>query len=512
MGDTDQAIRDIIKGAGVVYVGLFLELLIAFVAQVLAARYLSVSGFGGLTTGTAMLNLGSIVAAIGLSSGLTRYLPRIDESEKRGLVSSIIAVALLISVPLGLAVSFGAPFIAREVFGDASVSISIRVFGAAIPFATLLNIALGGIRGQKRPRYHVYIKNVLQPIARFTLIVIALVFSLGQAGFAGAYSIPYVVAVLFGVPLLYRALPSGEVSFNSNLVSRVAEYSFPLTFSGVAGFMYRSLDIFLILYFLDSSAVGIYGVAYAAVSFMGMFSTAFNFIASPIASELEYGDDIIEVMKIFRVIERWLVVASICAFIPLGVFSAEFITLIYQSKYASGGAVLMLLAAGFAVDNVLNMHIPILKSLGHSRMIAFNDGVSAVSNLILNLILIPKMGILGAAIATVVAFLVRDVLAAVEVRYFVGTTAIQWNVVNPTIIGTAYLAVFATLIAPYIPTSIIWLLCVSGASSMLYIVVVLLALGISEIEVMVLRSIEERYAIDLEPIDPIITFLAGRQS
>jgi len=84
--------------------------------------------------------------------------------------------------------------------------------------------------------------------------------------------------------------------------------------------------------------------------------------------------------------------------------------------------------------------------------------------------------------------------------------------VNPTIIGTAYLAVFATLIAPYIPTSIIWLLCVSGASSMLYIVVVLLALGISEIEVMVLRSIEERYAIDLEPIDPIITFLAGRQS
>jgi O-antigen/teichoic acid export membrane protein len=62
MSDTDQAIRDVIKGAGVVYVGLFLELLIAFVAQVLAAQYLSVSGFGGLTTGTALLDIGSIVA------------------------------------------------------------------------------------------------------------------------------------------------------------------------------------------------------------------------------------------------------------------------------------------------------------------------------------------------------------------------------------------------------------------------------------------------------------------
>ena len=71
MSDADQAVRDVVKGASIVYVGLFLELLIAFVAQVLAARYLSVSGFGGLTTGTALLDLGSVVAGLGLASGLT---------------------------------------------------------------------------------------------------------------------------------------------------------------------------------------------------------------------------------------------------------------------------------------------------------------------------------------------------------------------------------------------------------------------------------------------------------
>lgn len=60
MSNSNQAIRDVVKGASVVYVGLFLELLIAFVAQVLAARYLSVSSFGGLTTGTALLNIGEI--------------------------------------------------------------------------------------------------------------------------------------------------------------------------------------------------------------------------------------------------------------------------------------------------------------------------------------------------------------------------------------------------------------------------------------------------------------------
>jgi O-antigen/teichoic acid export membrane protein len=58
--DQDQAIRDVVKGAGVVYGGLLVEVVIAFVAQVIAARYLSVSGFGGLTTGTSLVNIGAV--------------------------------------------------------------------------------------------------------------------------------------------------------------------------------------------------------------------------------------------------------------------------------------------------------------------------------------------------------------------------------------------------------------------------------------------------------------------
>ena len=81
MTDGDQAIRDVIKGASIVSVGLFLELLIAFVAQVIAARYLSAADFGGLTAGSAILDIGAIIAGLGLASGLTRYLPRVDDAE-----------------------------------------------------------------------------------------------------------------------------------------------------------------------------------------------------------------------------------------------------------------------------------------------------------------------------------------------------------------------------------------------------------------------------------------------
>ncbi|AEN05338.1 polysaccharide biosynthesis protein [halophilic archaeon DL31] len=508
MTDTDQAIRDVIKGAGVVYIGLFLELLIAFAAQVLAAQYLSVSGFGGLTTGTALLDIGSIVAGFGLAGGLTRYLPRIENEQKRSLVTTAVGITLANSILIGGLVALGAPMIATEVFGDPSVTVSIRIFGAAIPFSALLNVATGGIRGEKESLYQVYVKNLTQPLVRFFLVVVAVVLGLDQAGIAGAYALPYVVTSTLALVLLYRSLPQTPLRIESELTERVARYSIPLTASGVAGFVYRSVDIFLILYFLDSSAVGVYGVAYAAVGFMRMLSTAVNFLGAPVASELEHGKGVEDVMRVFRPVARWLVIGSACAFVPLGVFSTEFVSLIYGSEYAAGGIALTVLALGYGVQNVLSVNGPILQSLGRSRLLAFNSVLAAVVNLGLNILLIPMFGIVGAAVATGVSFVLRDGLAAIEIRYLLETTPIRGNVFGPALVALSVLGVFTITVAPVIPTTVLWLLSVSGAVCLLYVVSVLVLFGISQTEVMVLRSAKEQYGLPMP--DPLIEFLHRR--
>jgi O-antigen/teichoic acid export membrane protein len=508
MGDTDQAIRDIIKGAGVVYVGLFLELLIAFVAQVLAAQYLSVSGFGGLTTGTALLDIGSIVAGLGLAAGLTRFLPRIEHEQKRSLVTTAVGISLANSILIGGLVTLGAPLIATEIFGDPSVTVSIRIFGAAIPFSALLNVGIGGIRGEKESLYQVYVKNITQPLIRFFLVIVAVVLGLDQTGIAGAYALPYVVTSLIALFLLYRTLPATPFQIDVELTERVTRYSIPLTASGVAGFVYRSVDVFIILYFLGSSAVGIYGVAYAAVGFMQMFSTAFNFLGAPIASELEHDGDTEEVMNVFRPIARWLVIGSACAFIPLGVFSSEFIGIIYGSAYTGGGLALAVLAFGYGTQNVLSVNNPVLQALGRSRLLAFNSILAAIMNVVLNILFIPRFGIVGAAVATGVAFVLRDGFAAVEVRYLLDTTPIHENVFGPALVALGIFSVFGFIIASTIPTTVLWLLGVSGVVCLLYVVSVLVLFGISQTEVMVLHSAEEQYGLPVP--DLLVEFLHRR--
>lgn len=509
--DTDQAVRDILKGASIVYIGLFLELLIAFVAQVIAARYLSVSGFGGLTTGTALLNVGGIVSALGFSAGLVRYLPRIQEDKKRMITVLAVGITIVSSTLVGLAAALNAAFIATRIFGDPDVTVSIRIFGAAIPFAAILNVAIGGIRGQKRSLYRVYVKNLIHPITRFVLVLVVVVYGLDQAGFAGAYALPYVLSSALALLFLHRTLPAIRSSFDTDLTMRVTRYSLPFTISGIASFVNRSLDIFLILHFLGSFAVGIYGVAYAAVSFMEMFSTAFNYMGTPVASELEKNDSDDDAIHIFRSAAKWLVILSICMLVPLGIFSTEFITIIYESKYESGGIVLTILAVGFAVKNVLKIHWPILEALGRSKILSFNNTVAATFNVILNLILIPRFGIVGAAIATVLSFLLRDGLALFQVWKSLGNLPVSWVSMRPVLIGIPLLGLFGGFVAPVVPVSLLWLVMSTAVFATLYIGIVVFTFGLSPTEEMIIRSVEERYDIDLGPLDGLVNYLSKQR-
>lgn len=500
----DQAIRDVVKGASIVYFGLILEVVIAFLAQVLAARYLTLTDFGGLTTGIAILDIGAVVATLGLGEGLTRYLPREDEEDKRSIAWLAFFVPLVLSIAIGAALVFNAGFIASQVFGDPAVETSIQIFGAAIPFASLLLVAVGGIRGQKRPVYRIYVENLTRPLVRFGLVILAVLYGLGQAGFAGAYTVPYVASSILAVYLFTRTLPEviSWPRIDWRLAGRVLRYSVPFVATGMASFIYRSIDIFMVLYFLDSSSVGTYGVAYAAGRLMLTFSSAMNFLGAPIASELDIGTKS-KSWHVHNSMVRWLLIVSVPAAIPLVFFPEEFITFLYRPRYASGSAALAVLAIGFLIHNVSSAHGNVLRALGNSRELAINNVFAAVLNVVLNLVLIPRYGILGAAIATVSSYLLIDAMMTVELYYHTGQNPFSDTVMYPGLIAIPLLLV-ARIAAPRLPSTFPWIVVFTVAFALVYLASIVVILGLTSQEVMIIRSALERYGIDLGPMNDLI--------
>lgn len=501
----DQAIRDIFKGASVVYVGLLLEILIAFLAQLLAARYLTTGDFGGITTGTALVNLGAIVGSIGLNEGLLRYLPRTDDSDRSALVRASFAISLPIGLALGLAMTLGADWIAGRVFRDPTVATSIRVFGAAIPFAAVLMVAIGAIRGQEESRYRVYVENLLRPVSRFSLVVVAVVYGLGQWGFAMAYAVPYVLGAALAILLLRRSLPDVFASprVDVHKTAELLRYSLPMTASKAAGFVYRSADIFIVLYFADAGAVGAYGVAYAAARLVLMFSAAFNFLGAPIASRLEANQGVSGMVAAHRPILRWIIVFSIPVLFPLVVLPHEFISTVYRPRYAAGSGALTVLALGFGVHNVFSTQGNLLRGLGMSKPLAFNGVVAAALNVVLNLILVPEYGILGAALATVAAYFMMNALMTVELYHYSDVMLLTPSLAVPVVLGVPAYAVGWAL-AQTRAVGLVSIVVLSGLVAAVYWVSVLGVLGLYDEDVMMLRSVVERFGLPAAPVETVI--------
>ena len=500
----DDAIRGILKSASVIYAGLFFNMAIAFVAQRFAAVHLSVDGFGSLLSGTALLDIGAVVAGLGLASGLTRYLPRVSEQQKRPLVKYTFIFVLPVSAIVAIPTVLLADRIAVMVFNDPNIAVSLRIFGATIPFAAALNLAIGGVRGQMVSRFQVYIKDILQPSTRFGLIALAVVLGAGQAGFAAGYAIPYAVGAFVSIALLWRVLPSGAgLQVKRDVLAGMVRYSLPHTVTGLASFIYRSIDIFLILYLLDSGAVGLYGVAYAFAQFIGMFSTAFSYLSTPISSRLENNDRVDEAVAVQETIARWIVIATIAALVPMSLFASEFLELIYRPVYGEAGVVLLILIIGFAIKNVLQTHGPILEALGKSKLSAVNTTAAATVNVVVNLALIPKYGIEGAALATTLSFVVLGALPTIEVWYYTGLTSISRRVIAPIMLSIP-LIVISVPIFQITPQTLFWIITASIIFAMSYFVTIVIVLGFTREDVMVVRSIEDKYDISLGPVDAVL--------
>lgn len=504
--DSDQAIRDVVKGASVVYAGLIIEYITAFLAQVLAANFLAVGEFGNVITGTAILDVGAIAATLGLNVGLARNLPRQESHEDRlKLANAAYLIAIPASIVVGAAIALNARFLAGVVFGDPDVAISMRIFGAAVPFAVIYNLSTGGIRGQEISRYRVYLRNLIHPLSRFGLVIAVIVFGLGEVGFLSAYTVPYILVALVSMYLFRRALPGFKILGRTDrtTITDLLRFSLPLSVSNAMGFLIRSSDIFIVLYFLDNEAVGVYGVVYALARIILMFSTAFNFLGMPIASKLESDEKFTKALMVNESILRWLGILSVPVLFPLLVYPSKVIGFIYRADYAGGWLALMILATGFAFHNVLSANRSLLTAIGRTKIIMVNNTAAGALNIGLNVVLIPEYGITGAAVATVAAYLFRDFIVIAELRYFTGHMTTTRRVLAPLLLSVPVVAA-GNVASTLLPVSVLTVAVLTAAVGLVYVMLIVLVLGFASEEVMLIRSAEEKYGLQLGPFDRIV--------
>jgi O-antigen/teichoic acid export membrane protein len=413
-----------IKLAGSVSAGIF-----GFLFIMVVARGLGPAGTGVFYEAVALYLIASSLAKLGADAGATRMIARYRALERlpdlRRTVTIALIPVLLVATGLGAAMFVLAPRIAELVADGRHVAElvpSIRVLAPFISVTAGSAVLLAASRGFQTMVPLVVVNNIARPILRPVLAVVVLALGMGGIAVALAYAVPvalgFVAALVWVLRLLRRAEePSLTGPLDSTPTPRLASdfwrFAAPRAFAAVFSTTVTWLDTLLLGELRSTVDAGVYNGATRYLKLGSFALTVLYLVTSPRISALLATNDREGAGTIYRTTTGWLMLTSWPVYMTLAMFAPVLLS-VFGPGFVEGQTALTILALAMLVSMAAGPASPILLMAGHSVANTTNSAVALVLNVGLNLVLIPRYGMTGAAIAWAVSIVVNNVAAVVE--------------------------------------------------------------------------------------------------
>jgi len=386
-----------------------IRLTVGLFVGVWVARFLGPEQFGTLSYAQAFVGLFGSVATLGMDGIVIKHLVK-DEGKRDQLLGTAFTLKLL-SAMVVLAII---AIIAVNTSNDNNDIVLITIIASALLFQSL-NVIDFYFQSKVLSRKIVKVNLISQ------LVVSSIRMSLILTN-APLISFAYVIlldAIILAVGYIYvykhNNLSFRQWNFNKLTASEILKYSWPLALSGIVVSIYMKIDQIMIKEMLGKLSVGHYAAAIK-------ISEAWYFV--PIVINSSLFPAIInakkrsrkEFYKRLKILYSFMLFSAVAISIPTTLYSKYIINLLYKEQYDQASTVLMFhIWAGVLVSlGVVTSSIVIANNKQNNALISTSIG--AVSNIILNLIMIPRYGIIGAAFATILSQIISGLIVPIYFR------------------------------------------------------------------------------------------------
>ena len=215
--------------------------------------------------------------------------------------------------------------------------------------------------------------------------------------------------------------------------SEILKFSIPLMFVSAIGIIMHWIDVLMLGIFADASSVGMYHPIERTSGLIRMILFAFAGIFAPLFSQYFYENNLDKMKEIYQLSTKWILAASLPLFIFLILFSSQMLML-FGSEFDNALA-LKILATGIMIQAFFGLGSSSLTMSGFSNINLLNVLVALFVNIAMNIVLIPKYGIIGAASATTIALLLISFLRFFENYYILRLNVFSSRLFKPLIAG-----------------------------------------------------------------------------
>lgn len=377
--------------------------------MLLLARYLlGPDGYGLLYFALSTIGVITIFATLGLPKSTARYVNEYLETDPSQIPWILRRTLLYIG---GLTVLVGAGLaISNEwlaSFLDEPALASFLLVGIGYVFFRAINqYCLMVFQGFNRVDWSALL-GIIENVARLVFTVGLVLMGYEALGAFAGYMLGYVVAVTFGLAGLYLYFyrtydPAPTIE--DGLSRRILEYSVPLTATRGANVLDKRIDTVLVGVILNATAVSFYTIARQVAEFAAVPVRSLGFTISPALGEQKAADETETAARLYEESFKHVTLLYVPGAVGLVLVADPLIRYVFGPDYAGVVPVLQVLSV-FVVVNAINLITTDgLDYLGRARMRAIAKGTTAIANFVLNILLLPIVGVVGAAIATVVTF------------------------------------------------------------------------------------------------------------
>lgn len=420
---SEEDIKKVAKGAGITIVGSCTGKGIFFLSQVIISRWLGVEAFGLYALGLATVKICEIISRLGLNAGGMRFVS-IFKDEDLGKLKGIILAASFISFLTGAVVGASvfclSGWISTAVFSKPEFNETLRLFACGIPFLASMTVVTALLQGFHTTKYTVYVRDIIQPVANMGLSVLLLALGFGLVGVVVAFVVSHVLGLIAGLFSFSKLFPgfSQKDLKPDYVIKELVMYSLPLLFVGFLQYFLSNTDTLMLGYFGTSSDVGVYRAASQLPMVMVLFLFASNSVYAPLAADLYHKQETERLASIFKATTKWISYIVVPLFIII-IFSARDLMLIFGEEYVeSGYRILIILAFGQLISCVTGGVLFTLIMTGKQHIEFYYEIALVILNIALNVLLIPKYGVIGAAIASSASSIAINVVRSMAV-YFI---------------------------------------------------------------------------------------------
>lgn len=469
-------VTTIAKNTSVIFISQVLSYIIVFFTTIYSARYLGVEEFGILTLSIAFTGIFVIIADLGMSTLTVREVSRNKSLSNKylvnfGLFKVFLAFLTFFLIFITVNLLYYSPIVKLAIYGMA-LSVILNSFAGFI----------SSIFQAYEKMEYLSIGTIISSVFVFIGILAAIYYHLNVLGFVVAYIIANFILLIFYLIILVKRYFTPSWDVDLGFIKHNINIALPFGITGIFVMIYYWIDSIMLSVMIGNDAVGWYNAAYRLVLVLLFIPSVLNTAIFPAMSKFYLTSK--ESLKIAY--ERYFKYMAILG-IPLGfgttILAGKIIFIVFGSEYSNSIIALQILVWSAVIIFMSGAFARLLEASNKQMTIAKIAGICALINIILNLIFIPKLGLIGASLITVFTELLSFLFGLKIVATMKYSFPINFILLIKIIIASLVMSIFLIL---FFNSNLVILILIAA---LIYMIILISLKGLDEEDLKLIKNI-----------------------